>query len=136
MSDWSDGKSFYRVSIRALIYNDRGEIMLVREEPGNDFNLPGGGIDHGETVHECLVRELHEELNLSSSFTEKFASVQTRWLEAKNAWLMEVVYVIQYDELVFDIGDGVDEIRWVDPGVVDSSTPANQMIRRVLQEIA
>jgi hypothetical protein len=31
MSDWSDGKSFYRVSLKALIRNERGEILMVSE---------------------------------------------------------------------------------------------------------
>lgn len=136
MSDWSSGETFYRVSVRAMIFNEQREIMLVREEAGNDFNLPGGGLDHGETPHDCLVRELREEINLSSPFTENLLSVQTRWLESKKAWLMEIVYTIQYEELIFDVDAGIDEMRWVNPQTIDDSTPANSMIRRALREIA
>lgn len=38
--------TFYRVSVKALIKNDKNEILVVKES--QDFwSLPGGGLDHG-----------------------------------------------------------------------------------------
>ena len=35
----------YRVSIKALIYNDAGQILVVKEDGRPLWDLPGGGMD-------------------------------------------------------------------------------------------
>lgn len=127
MSDWSDGKSFYRVSVKALMRNKNGEILMVSEK-GGDFSLPGGGMDHGETAHECLVRELHEEIALTTPFGENLIGMQTRFVETKQAWLMWLVYEIAYDELDFSVGEHGEAVAWVAPKDIDTATPAGKMI--------
>jgi 8-oxo-dGTP diphosphatase len=58
--------SNYRVSVKALIANAAGELLMVNEG-SHHWDLPGGGLDHGETVEEALRRELTEELDLTLS---------------------------------------------------------------------
>ncbi|MFZ3231981.1 MAG: NUDIX domain-containing protein [Patescibacteria group bacterium] len=51
----------------AIVSMDDGRIVLVRKTRGpltGKFDLPGGGIDHGESHVEAVVRELREELGL------------------------------------------------------------------------
>ena len=52
----------YRVSIKALIYNDAGQILVVKEDGRLLWDLPGGGMDYGETFESALKRELYEEV--------------------------------------------------------------------------
>ncbi len=52
---------FYRVSVKALVF-DAGSRLLVVQESAGHWELPGGGWEHGETLEQCLARELHEEL--------------------------------------------------------------------------
>lgn len=56
--------SMFRVSLKAVIENDYGEVLCVKEA-GSDWTLPGGGLDHGETIEEGLRRELYEEVALN-----------------------------------------------------------------------
>jgi 8-oxo-dGTP pyrophosphatase MutT (NUDIX family) len=52
-------------AVTAIIFSDEGSILSVsRKENHEDFNLPGGKIDKGETPLEALVRELEEETGL------------------------------------------------------------------------
>lgn len=53
----------YRVAVRALVVqNDR--ILLIKETVDNWWALPGGGIDHGESIESALTREVEEELGV------------------------------------------------------------------------
>ncbi len=70
----------YRVSAKALVLNDKSEILLCQEHTGV-WDLPGGGIDHGETPHQALHREVMEEMGVEVLEIAKhpilFLSVQT-----------------------------------------------------------
>lgn len=53
----------YRVAIRVLIIID-DKVLLVKEADDDWWALPGGGVDHGESVQSALVREVEEELGV------------------------------------------------------------------------
>jgi 8-oxo-dGTP diphosphatase len=52
-----------RVSVKAIIVVD-GHLLVTRnrDEEGHFFLLPGGGQEHGESLHDALRRECREEL--------------------------------------------------------------------------
>ena len=52
----------YRISLKALIYNDAGQVLVVKEIDRTYWDLPGGGMDFGETIESSLKRELYEEV--------------------------------------------------------------------------
>ena len=52
----------YRISLKALIYNDVGQILVIKEIDRTYWDLPGGGMDFGETIESSLKRELYEEV--------------------------------------------------------------------------
>ncbi|MDA9128975.1 NUDIX hydrolase [Candidatus Gracilibacteria bacterium] len=54
---------YYRVSAKACITNSEGKMLLCREDTGH-WDIPGGGIDHGEEIHAALKREIMEEMGL------------------------------------------------------------------------
>ena len=62
----SDGATrydyLYRISLKALIYNNTGQILVVKEINRTYWDLPGGGMDFGETIESSLKRELYEEV--------------------------------------------------------------------------
>jgi ADP-ribose pyrophosphatase YjhB (NUDIX family) len=130
-SDWYK-QAFYRVSLKALIRNDKNEILMVREKKG-DFSLPGGGWDYEESMHEALKRELFEEIALTSNFTEKIITALPFYNPNKDAWQMWVAYEINYsDQLHYGIGADADEVVWVREDEIDTTTLAGKLIKQVL----
>src|SRR5688500_5949122 len=53
---------------RALIYDRReGKVFLIRHTYVPGWQLPGGGVEAGETALEALQREIREECNIEIS---------------------------------------------------------------------
>lgn len=75
----------YRVSAKALVQNNDGKILLAKEKRGV-WNIPGGGIEHGESVHEALERELFEEVGLKEKFEEEIISTNTFLGKNRKTW--------------------------------------------------
>ncbi|MDF5731037.1 MAG: 8-oxo-dGTP diphosphatase MutT [Rhizonema sp. PD38] len=52
----------------AIIWNEKGKILIDRRPPkgvmGGLWEFPGGKIEIGETVEECIKREIKEELGI------------------------------------------------------------------------
>jgi 8-oxo-dGTP pyrophosphatase MutT (NUDIX family) len=52
---------FYRVAVKAIVFDDAQKLLIVINEEGQ-AEIPGGGWEHDETLEECLKRELQEEI--------------------------------------------------------------------------
>ena len=57
-------KPTHRVGAFAIIFDDEGRVLVSRRVDSGWFNLPGGGVDPGESVPEGLIREVREETGL------------------------------------------------------------------------
>ena len=49
-----------RIGCRAIIIKDN-KVLLSWEERKNVYMSPGGGVEEGESLEECVIRELSEE---------------------------------------------------------------------------
>jgi 8-oxo-dGTP diphosphatase len=56
-----------RIRVAALLQHDEGILLVRQEKDGRGYwLLPGGGVEHGETMEEALARELVEECGIRS----------------------------------------------------------------------
>jgi ADP-ribose pyrophosphatase YjhB (NUDIX family) len=54
------------VTVGALIHRPDGKFLVIRTHKWRDtYGVPGGKIDHGETMEAATVREIHEETGLA-----------------------------------------------------------------------
>ncbi|KPZ57250.1 NUDIX hydrolase [Pseudoalteromonas sp. P1-7a] len=56
----NQGTQFTRRTGRAIVIKD-AHILLMYTRRYEDYSLPGGGVDEGETLEQGLIRELSEE---------------------------------------------------------------------------
>lgn len=114
--------TFYRVSLKAVIRDNNGKLLVNKEQDSNTWNLPGGGWDHGETEMEALARELYEEIGYEDSFEAKIIGTAVFWLEPKQAWLLWIVYNVTTKSLDFSVGADSSEIAYIDPKALKGAT--------------
>lgn len=56
----------YRVAARVLVMQG-DKVLLVKESDDDWWALPGGGVDHGESIESALKREIEEELGVPAT---------------------------------------------------------------------
>jgi 8-oxo-dGTP diphosphatase len=66
-----------RVGARGIVINN-GKILLNEFGGGEYYNIPGGGVEPGETVKQAVAREIFEESGL-------------------NVTVGELIYVLEYE---------------------------------------
>jgi 8-oxo-dGTP diphosphatase len=59
------------LGVAAVIFNDRGQVLLIRQSYGHRaWDLPGGGRERRESLEEALRRELREEIGIELASAE------------------------------------------------------------------
>ena len=56
-------------SVNVVVENGRGEILLIRRSDNDNWALPGGAIDLGESMTQAAVREVKEETGIDCEIT-------------------------------------------------------------------
>lgn len=81
----------YRISAKALILDDQKRFLLVQEDNGR-WELPGGGLDFGETPAEGIKREIQEEMGIEVTWVADHPSYFTTTKGENGMWLANVLY--------------------------------------------
>ena len=56
-------------SANVVVVNDAGELLLIRRTDNDNWALPGGALDLGESLPDCAVRETLEETGIQAEIT-------------------------------------------------------------------
>jgi 8-oxo-dGTP diphosphatase len=90
-----------------------GQVALVHRPRYDDWTLPKGKLDSGESSEEAAVREVEEETGVRARLVRELPAtnyeVNGRPKEVRY-WLMDVEH-----EGLFTPNDETDQLRWVSP---------------------
>lgn len=91
----------YRISLKAVVRDASGR-LLVTNEAGRGWHLPGGGMEHGETIESALKRELYEEIGYEGTIKYAVIGAEPMWMgDALNMWQMWIVMKVDIDNFGF-----------------------------------
>lgn len=122
------GKNFNVRVYGVLIENG---CVLVSDEyikKNKITKLPGGGLEFGEGIKDCLIREFKEELALDIEVTEHFYTTDFYVASSfdTNSQVISVYYLVKalsdptYTTSVtahnYEIKEGAQSLRWIDLG--------------------
>ncbi|MEB3182108.1 MAG: 8-oxo-dGTP diphosphatase MutT [Nostocaceae cyanobacterium] len=104
----------------AVIWNDQRQILIDRRRPegsmGGLWEFPGGKIEPGETVKECIQREILEELGIDIEVGEHVITVDHTYTH------LRVTLKVHHCRYLTGTPQPLecDEIRWVSLDDLDS----------------
>lgn len=114
--------TFYRVTVKGIIRDERGRVLAVKEYDSDAWSLPGGGIDHEETLEQALAREMYEEALITQPFTASIVGVDSFFAVSKEAYLMWIVSDLTFDMAVkFGVGVDANDVQFIDPKLYKDS---------------
>lgn len=126
-------------TVTAAIIRCGGAVLLARRAPGQKlaglWEFPGGKLEDGETLEQCLSRELMEELGLTSRVGTVFAETIYTYAHGAIHLVALNVEVNPSEEIVLSVHDRVEWVNVADVLGVDLA-PADIAIATKLKENA
>ena len=124
------------MKIVAAIIESEGKILIAQRAKNDHllgkWEFPGGKVEEGETLQECLQRELQEELGIHAEVGEYFCSATVRQPND-----MSVFKIISYTGQI-TLNDH-SAIAWVTPQELSNyempepDAPIVELLQRELQ---
>lgn len=106
----------FRVSLKAVIINHAGQVLVVKEHGRDWWDIPGGGLDHGESIKDALARELFEEVGYKGDFEYETILIEDpRLNEKQRLYQIRVTFVVIPSNFNFHVGEDSDEIMYIKP---------------------
>jgi ADP-ribose pyrophosphatase YjhB (NUDIX family) len=124
-------------SVNVIVTNEAGDILMIRRSDNDNWAVPGGAIDLGESVTQAAIRETKEETGIDCEIT----GLVGIYSDPKH-----VIHYTSNDEvrqefsIVLTAGptgghptpsDESREVHWVRPSALDGLRIDRSMRRRI-----
>ncbi|MGQ0432395.1 MAG: NUDIX hydrolase [Microthrixaceae bacterium] len=89
------------------------EVLVVHRPKYDDWTLPKGKLDPGETGEEGALREVEEETGLRGTLGPEIAEVRYDDRHGRPKRVRYWAMTVDVDVDAFAVNDEVDEVRWL-----------------------
>lgn len=111
------------VQVTAAVLLEQGRLLAARRRPeaarGGQWELPGGKQEPGETLQDCLRRELREELGIEVevgepllSVTHDYPDLRVRLHGLRCRWVAGELRPAAHDRVRWLDADQLFNVRW------------------------
>ncbi len=126
---FDENQAVYRKSNYGLIVH-QNQILLVKDARSHKWEIPGGGVDEGETDQQGLLREMKEETGLDADLSQmeliesvkgyyKPLDLEVPWKTDRNYYQIGVKNP-DGEILTQGNGDDISHCQWVEIDNLDS----------------
>jgi 8-oxo-dGTP diphosphatase len=134
-------KVVLRVAAKAVIINEKGRVLVVREagtykdgtQTGN-YGIPGGRLEPGENYHKGLHREVKEETGLVVEILHPIYVGEWRpVIKSEPYQIIAIFTVCKAEATDVRLSEEHDDYKWIDPknpGKLTIMTPDDEVIAR------
>jgi ADP-ribose pyrophosphatase YjhB (NUDIX family) len=118
----------------------KGNQLLVikrKYDPGKDmYGVPGGFVDYDETLEQGFVREIKEELNVTLTSYQYYASYPNRYVYKDVLYhTIDAYFTAEIDDSVtITPGDDAAAYEWIDLTAVDINVFAFESAKQIVKQ--
>lgn len=124
-------------SVNVGVLNDDGELLLIRRTDNENWAMPGGAMDIGETIAQAGVRETREETGIECEIVHLvgvYTNPRHVMEYTSNGEVRQecsLVFAARPTAGVPTPSSESSEVRWVPPGEVDRLQMHPSMRQRI-----
>lgn len=121
----------------ALVTDEHGRVLMQRRSDSGNWALPGGIMDIGETLEQCVIREVKEETGLDIEITGLLGiyTDPQHIIAYADGEVRQEFNVSYYGKVIggeIAVSDESTEVRFIGPDELDS-LPIHDTVRLRLQ---
>jgi 8-oxo-dGTP diphosphatase len=120
-----DPKKLFSVSVKALIPDDNGKFLMVKENNGI-WDLPGGRLENGEAILDALKRECLEEIGVNVEITNQAPVAAVSAQHRAGDWFLMLGYEVKPQSLDFKKTREAEEFAYCSISDLEGKDVANQ----------
>jgi len=134
------------IGVLGLPLNKKGEFLVTyrqdsKPEVHNKWQVAGGKMEFGETAPETVMRELKEELGVSSRIVCKYPILESQtWdFKERQVHVLLITYIVDIGDQTITLNEEANAYKWVTSKTLDVNnslratlpilTDAEQLVR-------